>query len=305
MIKKIFKLRLLYIILLIIFWQINVNAAEYKTTNIEYGIIKGVRVNLRLKPGIKSEIIRQTRRNELAFYLEKTDNKYKVGGVEDYWYKIKTQGNKACWVFGKYFHHFKVNNRIDKFYIQFINKCLISSGCMIYEKNNITTVFNVTHEQQIGDRYITFKCCTFSEDPTGNDASLVIYEILDNDEVREVIDSLIGSKYYLIDQYIIMCDRFAVQIYDSNKYYKEDWLQKGYRCVDSVFLSHFEGRNSHRANRIEFDPKTQIVSVRLKKSDSAPMELIKFKFIKGKFVKIESEVELLETASEAPGIRQK
>ena len=291
MIKKIFKLRLLYIILLIIFWQINVSATEYKTTNIEYGIIKGVRVNLRLKPSIKSEIIRQTRRNELAFYLKKSDNKYKVGSDEDYWYKIKTQDHKVCWVFGKYFHHFKVNNRIDKFYIQFINKRLISHGHMIYEGININIVHNVTHEQQIGDRYITLKCCVSDENSIVYNAFLVIYEILDNDVVREVIDSTISSKYYLIDQYIIMCTRSRVQIYDSNKYYKESWLRKGYRCVDSVFLSHFEGRNSHRANRIEFDPKTQIVTVRLLKSDSAPMELIRFKFIKGKFVKIESEVE--------------
>ena len=218
---------------------------------------------------------------------KKTDNKYKVGRDEDYWYKIKTQDHKVCWVFGKYFHHFKVNNRIDKFYIQFINKRLISiNGLMIFEGININIVFNVTHEQQIGDRYITFKCCVSDENSTVFSVFLVIYEILDNDVVREVIDSTISSKYYLIDQYIIMCDRFAVEIYDSNKYYKESWLRKGYRCVDSIYKSDFKGKNPRRANRIEFDPKTQIVTVRLLKSDSAPMELIRFKFIKGKFVKI-------------------
>jgi SH3-like domain-containing protein len=61
--------------------------------------IIGDKVNVRIKPSIKGEILTQLRINEVFDIKGKTDNTTIIQTQTDYWYQIEKDGQKG-WVFG-------------------------------------------------------------------------------------------------------------------------------------------------------------------------------------------------------------
>ena len=59
-------------------------------------------VNLRAQPNTRSEILGIFEVGYIASVIKKSRTKYSFNGVEDYWYKVKTELGKEGWLFGGY-----------------------------------------------------------------------------------------------------------------------------------------------------------------------------------------------------------
>lgn len=67
-----------------------------------YCVITGDVLNIREKSNTRANVIGSITAGELARVIEKTNIKYRVDPLEDYWYKIETPSKKQGWVFGGY-----------------------------------------------------------------------------------------------------------------------------------------------------------------------------------------------------------
>jgi Bacterial SH3 domain len=73
-------------------------------------VASGVRV--RAMPNTTAEEVTKLGIGTLVQELEQSANKERIGGVEDFWYRISAPGGKDGWVFGSFTAPFDTNNRV-------------------------------------------------------------------------------------------------------------------------------------------------------------------------------------------------
>jgi hypothetical protein len=69
-------------------------------------------VRLRAMPNTTAEEVTRLGIGTLVQELEQSPNKERIGGAEDFWYRISTPDGKAGWVFGSFTAPFDANNRV-------------------------------------------------------------------------------------------------------------------------------------------------------------------------------------------------
>src|SRR4051812_40543212 len=73
-------------------------------------VASGVRV--RALPNTTAEEVTKLGIGTLVQELEQSANKERIGGAEDFWYRISAPGGKDGWVFGSFTAPFDMNNRV-------------------------------------------------------------------------------------------------------------------------------------------------------------------------------------------------
>ncbi len=71
-----------------------------------YVIVSEGAMNLRSRPNLRAKVKGVLDVGKLGIVLEKTRIKYNIGGLEDFWYKVKTLEGKIGWLFGGYIKKF-------------------------------------------------------------------------------------------------------------------------------------------------------------------------------------------------------
>ncbi len=64
------------------------------------GIIKSNSVNIRRKPLLNSQVVTNLTKGEVVEIIEKSNKKYKISNMNDYWYHLKVDENNSGWIYG-------------------------------------------------------------------------------------------------------------------------------------------------------------------------------------------------------------
>lgn len=65
-------------------------------------VTTGDKVNVRAEPKTSATVVETLAKGAIVSVSERTKEQVKVGTVEDYWYKVDTEGKKTGWVFGQF-----------------------------------------------------------------------------------------------------------------------------------------------------------------------------------------------------------
>jgi len=294
------KLKHFYIIMAILLsttiytWADKVNEVQE-----EYCIIQGEDVNMRMQPHIKAKVIRKLEKYEFVYCIGKTEGKDKVGGDEEYWYKVRNCDNKEGWVFGKYIQYIDGTKEPDSYFKKMIENELIRTKfcnneykCRIYKLIYINNHFIMDFESIKRKQNMKYMIDSIRD--------IVFYKIIDG-TLTETIHA--NTRDYLFyDNYIILYSKKGFNIFNTKKY-KEgrdgphvNIPYKYYDCTgfylyQDILKNYDECKGKELDcdfySDMEFNPETLEVTVNIRKEKGKLLKQEKYKFKEGNFVKVE------------------
>jgi hypothetical protein len=276
-------------------------ADKDKEVQKEYCIIQGDDVNMRIQPHVKAKVIGKLGKYEFVYCIGKTEGKDKVGGDEEYWYKIRNCDNKEGWVFGKYIQYIDGTKEPDKYYkeiiyIEIVDRDFCLKGKknkiykLVYEQNHYIMDFEKKEKVKLADMY--------NEMSVG---SLVFYKIIDS-RLTETIHTMGDQQYFFYKDYIFIYTLKGIDVYTTKKYREKrgephfDIPYKYYDCTgfylyQDILKNYDECKGKELDcdfySNMEFNPETLEVTVNIRKEKGKLLKQEKYKFKDGNFVKVE------------------
>jgi hypothetical protein len=254
----------------------------------EYGLSKGVNVNLRKANSLSAEVIK-TLNTEPLIYLARENTKEKISGVENYWYKVQTLDGKTGWLFGEFFELIDnskipgkfVNELID----QLANSQNIKDGAILkgvqfqYLKKLNILIFKYIQDS--------------GPSLPGSGAGFVlteqfIYEI-ENDHLKYLISSSYKNNVSFDNNYIFdYAQGIYINVYDKKMKEPAKHVKDQYKItrVDRIHINVGEYENFYDKD-LKFDNSSKTVTVQYRQSKASELITEKYRFNKGKFEKIQ------------------
>ncbi len=166
-------------------------------------IITGNVVNLRSAPSLDAAVVKKCSKGEPLITIGRSENTVRIGKIDRYWYRVRTQRGREGWIYGQYLQVLDGNARGDArllrdlIHLEFYDKLFHSE----YVFRNITLgmqrlgtrrFHTLTYEWEEGDIFASARSIYFNgaegEAIRGVDpASRLHFFDFDNDEFVEIV----------------------------------------------------------------------------------------------------------------------
>ncbi|AEE17399.1 SH3 domain-containing protein [Treponema brennaborense] len=218
-----------------------------------YALLNDTRVRLRTKPNLQSDTWGFLNTGDKVRIKDKTADKQKIANMNDYWYKVETDGYPDGWIYGAF-----LDIKYDAVE-QAIDGLTIESEMQKVEISKIKLLYNKNYEKEINDDFQEIRTIT----------SDYFSEIMKEKEIEEKIIyeneanllAIINKEMGNVSIYNLSFSGIFIQkiknkydiIYDIYFYQQNALLTRGLqRKTEDGVISDFKGNLFyHEKNKIE------------------------------------------------------